>query len=63
MSNTLMNDFTRMADAKSYALALMDAGVQFSFCVHPLSISHPAKRAEIPADQAVPAEPASPLVG
>lgn len=36
-----MQDFTRMADAKSFALTLMDEGVQFTCCPEPLSISYP----------------------
>lgn len=42
--NTMANvDFTRLVDAKQFALVLMEEGVQFAFCADPLSISYPMK--------------------
>lgn len=49
----VIHDFTRMADAKSFALRLMDEGVQFSFLSQPLCISYPRRALQsAPAEQA-----------
>ena len=50
----VMNDFPRLVEAKQMALALMDDGVQFSFCPEPISISYPMKVKLPEAEQAVP---------
>ena len=50
-----MTDFARMADAKSFALALMDDGVQFSFCPSPISISYPMKARHTELEDQAPA--------
>lgn len=47
-ANMVIHDFVRMADAKSFALQLMDEGVQFAFSSEPLCISYP-RRALRPA--------------
>ena len=39
----VMNDFSRLIEAKQMAMALMEDGVQFSFCPHPISISYPMR--------------------
>lgn len=39
----VMNDFSRLIEAKQMALALMDDGIQFSYCPEPISISYPMK--------------------
>lgn len=39
----VMNDFSRLIDAKQMAMALMDDGMQFSFCPEPISISYSMK--------------------
>lgn len=41
MSNIAINDFSQLNDAKQLAMELIERGVQFTFCPHPLSISHP----------------------
>lgn len=46
-SRIVMNDFSRLIDAKQMAMALMDDGVQFSFCPEPISISYPIRIQEI----------------
>ena len=38
-----MLDFTKLVEAKQFALTLMDEGVQFTFCPEPMSISYPMK--------------------
>ena len=41
-----MLDFSKLVEAKQFALTLMDEGVQFTFCPAPLSISYPLKARE-----------------
>jgi hypothetical protein len=54
--NTMaMIDFPRLIEAKQMAMALMDEGVQFTFCPQPLSISYPmkARGPELLVDQVI----------
>lgn len=52
----VMNDFPRLIDAKQMAMALMDDGMQFSFCPEPISISYPMKVALLQTKKAAPTE-------
>jgi hypothetical protein len=53
--NTMcMNDFTNMAEAKSFALTLMSEGVQFTFCPQPISISFPMRARNTDLEDQVP---------
>ena len=52
----VMNDFSRLIEAKQMAMALMDSGVQFSFSPEPISISYPMRVVLAQTEQAVPNE-------
>ena len=52
----VMNDFSRLIDAKQMAMALMDDGVQFSFCPEPISISYPMKVVLSQTEESAPTE-------
>ncbi len=52
----VMSDFSRLIDAKQMAMALMDDGVQFTFCPEPISISYPMKVVLTQTKEAAPTE-------
>ena len=52
----VMNDFSRLIEAKQMAMTLMDSGVQFSFSPEPISISYPMRVMLAQTEQAVPNE-------